>query len=56
MQNNKSPAAFFDTFDQMPNPFKKSVATLSHLVVEAPEDAIKDYHCLLYTSPSPRDS
>ena len=43
MQNNKSPAAFFDTFDQMPNPFKKSVATLSHLVVEAPEDAIKDY-------------
>ncbi len=42
MQNNKSSAAFFDTFDQMPNQFKKSVATLSHLVVEAPEDAIKD--------------
>ena len=47
MQNNKSPAAFFDTFDQMPNPFKKSVATLSHLVVEAPEDAIKDYQLSL---------
>ena len=43
MQNNRRPTAFFDTFDQMPNPFKKSVATLSHLVVDAPEDAIKDY-------------
>jgi len=43
MQNTKNPTAFFDTFDQMPNPFKKSVATLSHLVVDAPEDAIKDY-------------
>ena len=100
MRKNKPPAAFFDTFDQMPNPFKKSVATLSHLVVDAPEDAINDYQfasefiysyrgspdtfstyrrevehflhwcwlvvnksinnisrdCLLYTSPSPRDS
>ena len=43
MQSNKRPTAFFDTFDQMPNPFKKSVATLSHLVVDAPEEAIKDY-------------
>ena len=43
MQNSKSPAAFFDTFDEMPNPFKKRVTTLSHLVVDAPEDALKDY-------------
>lgn len=39
----QSPVAFFDTLEAMPNPFKQPVTTLTHLVQEAPEDAIKDY-------------
>ncbi|NKB31737.1 MAG: tyrosine-type recombinase/integrase [Pseudomonadales bacterium] len=43
MQNIKSPAAFFDTLEEMPNPFKNSVTTLSHLIEDAPADALTDY-------------
>ncbi len=39
----KSPVAFFDTLEEMPNPFKQPVTSLSHLVQEAPADAIRDY-------------
>jgi site-specific recombinase XerD len=43
MSYNKSPTAFFDTLEEMPNPFKSQVATLSHLIEDAPPDALQDY-------------
>ncbi len=39
----KPPAAFFDTMGEMQNPFKTPVTSVSHLNVDAPEDAVADY-------------
>ncbi|MFT4862292.1 MAG: site-specific recombinase XerD [Pseudohongiellaceae bacterium] len=39
----KPPAAFFDTMGEMQNPFKIPVTSVSHLNVDAPEDAVADY-------------
>jgi site-specific recombinase XerD len=43
MQNKTSPAAFFDTLDEMVNPFKQAIVSLVHLVEEYPNDAVSDY-------------
>lgn len=43
MSNVKPPPAFFDTLDEMANPFKQPVTSLLHLSIDASEQAIKDY-------------
>ena len=43
MQNKTSPTAFFDTLDEMANPFKQAIVSLVHLVEEYPKDAVSDY-------------
>ncbi len=43
MSIDKSPVAFFDTLEEMPNPFKNPVANLDHLLLDPPGDAIADY-------------
>lgn len=43
MSVNKSPIAFFDTLEEMPNPFKVPVQSLDHLMPEPPADAVSDY-------------
>ena len=43
MSLKKSPVAFFDTLEEMPNPFKQPVASLAHLMPDPPEDALSDY-------------
>ncbi len=37
------PPAFFDTLDEMPNPFKQPVKSLHHLLSEPSDDALADY-------------
>lgn len=43
MPNINSPPAFFDTLEEMPNPFKNPVTSLSHLAIDAAQEAIEDY-------------
>ena len=47
MSNIKPPVAFFDTLEEMPNPFKKPVSSLAHLLADpdtdTPADALSDY-------------
>lgn len=43
MKVKNSPVAFFDTLEEMPNPFKEPVKTLDHLLTGYPADAITDY-------------
>lgn len=43
MSHIKPPPAFFDTLDEMANPFKQPVTSLLHLSLDASEQAIKDY-------------
>jgi site-specific recombinase XerD len=43
MKVKNSPVAFFDTLEEMPNPFKQPVKTLDHLLSGYPADAITDY-------------
>jgi site-specific recombinase XerD len=43
MLNIKPPNAFFDTLAEMPNPFKKPVLVLEHLLDDYPDDAVQDY-------------
>ncbi|MDP6652654.1 MAG: tyrosine-type recombinase/integrase [Gammaproteobacteria bacterium] len=43
MSNINSPMAFFDTLEEMPNPFKRPVQSLAHLVDDCPRDALTDY-------------
>lgn len=43
MSISRSPAAFFDTLEEMPNPFKEPVKSLDHLLPDAPAEAIGDY-------------
>ena len=42
MHYDKSPAAFFDTLEEMPNPFKSQITTLPHLIEGAQADALQD--------------
>lgn len=39
----KSPAPFFDTLEEMPNPYKSPVRDVSHLLRDSPDDAVADY-------------
>lgn len=43
MQNMKSPVPFFDTLEEMPNPFKQPLKSLEHLLLDSPTDALADY-------------
>ncbi len=43
MSVTKSPVAFFDTLEEMQNPFKHPVSSLAHLLDETPADALSDY-------------
>ena len=43
MSVSKSPVAFFDTLEEMPNPFKEPVQSLEHLMPNPPADALSDY-------------
>ena len=43
MSIDKSPLAFFDTLEEMANPFKSPVQSLEHLLDAPPADAIADY-------------
>ena len=43
MSTRKSPAPFFDTLEEMPNPYKSPVRDVSHLLRDSPADAITDY-------------
>ncbi len=39
------PLAFFDTLEEMPNPFKQPLKSLAHLAIDAPGEVIDDYQC-----------
>jgi len=39
----KSPPAYFDTLDEMPNPFKEPVSSLDHILPNASREALDDY-------------
>ena len=43
MSLRKSPVPFFDTLEEMPNPYKSPVRDVSHLLCDSPEDALADY-------------
>ena len=43
MSTRKSPAPFFDTLEEMPNPYKSPVRDVSHLLRDSPDDAVADY-------------
>ena len=43
MNKVKSPKAFFDTLDEMANPFKVPVISLEHIGGDPPSDALSDY-------------
>ncbi|MBL4580894.1 MAG: site-specific integrase [Gammaproteobacteria bacterium] len=43
MSNIAPPLAFFDTLDEMANPFKQPVKSLEYLTTDAPAEAIDDY-------------
>ncbi|HJO12979.1 MAG: site-specific integrase [Gammaproteobacteria bacterium] len=43
MSTIKPPRAFFDTLEEMPNPFKQPVIALEHLLDEYSDDAVQDY-------------
>jgi len=43
MPNRKSPAPFFDTLEEMPNPYKSPVRDVPQLPGDSPTDAVSDY-------------
>lgn len=43
MSNLSPPPAFFDTLEEMPNPFKEPVTSLLHLAIDATPEAVSDY-------------
>jgi len=43
MDRNTAPKPFFDTLEEMANPFKSPVTTLEHLLSDYPDDAVNDY-------------
>ena len=45
MSDTNPPLAFFDTLEEMPNPFKQPLKSLGHLAIDAPGEAIDDYQC-----------
>jgi site-specific recombinase XerD len=45
MSNIAAPLAFFDTLEEMRNPFKQPLKSLEHLAVDAPGEVIDDYQC-----------
>lgn len=45
MSNIDAPLAFFDTLEEMRNPFKQPLKSLEPLAVDAPGEVIDDYQC-----------
>ena len=45
MPDISPPLAFFDTLEEMPNPFKQPLKSLAHLAIDAPGEVIDDYQC-----------
>ena len=45
MSKIAAPLAFFDTLEEMRNPFKQPLKSLEHLAVDAPGEVIDDYQC-----------
>jgi hypothetical protein len=45
MSDTNPPLAFFDTLEEMPNPFKQPLKSLGHLAIDAPGEVIDDYQC-----------
>ncbi|MDE0982409.1 MAG: tyrosine-type recombinase/integrase [Gammaproteobacteria bacterium] len=45
MSNIAAPLAFFDTLEEMRNPFKQPLKSLEPLAVDAPGEVIDDYQC-----------
>jgi len=43
MPSRKSPAPFFDTLEEMPNPYKSPVRDVPQLPGDSPTDAVSDY-------------
>ena len=43
MKNVKSPKPFFDTMEEMPNPFKNPVLEINSITSAEPEGALSDY-------------
>ncbi len=43
MQTKKAPLPFFDTLEEMQNPYKHRITSVAHLLEEEPEHAIDDY-------------
>jgi site-specific recombinase XerD len=43
MQTKKAPLPFFDTLEEMDNPYKHRITSVAHLLEEEPEHAIDDY-------------
>lgn len=43
MPSRKSPAPFFDTLEEMPNPYKSPVRDAARLPGDSPSDAVSDY-------------
>jgi site-specific recombinase XerD len=43
MQTKKPPLPFFDTLEEMQNPYKHRITSVAHLLEEEPEHAIDDY-------------
>ena len=43
MPDISPPLAFFDTLEEMPNPFKQPLKSLAHLAIDAPGEVIDDY-------------
>ncbi len=43
MSIKQSPAPFFDTLEEMPNPYKSPVRDVSQLLRDSPPDAVADY-------------
>lgn len=45
MSDINPPLAFFDTLEEMPNPFKQPLKSLGQLAIDAPGEVIDDYQC-----------
>ncbi|MEX2365372.1 MAG: hypothetical protein WD601_02115, partial [Pseudohongiellaceae bacterium] len=43
MSYNKPPTAFFDTLQEMQNPYKHRITSVRHLLQDEPENALEDY-------------
>lgn len=59
MSIKKSPVPFFDTLEAMPNPYRRPVKSVAHLLDAAPDNALDDYQYaseFLYSYRGSRDT